>query len=56
MARMKALNSWAMATTTCLACVPLASSWRYRLQSRTGAFQLIFRFSGLAQSATGVVS
>ena len=30
-----------MATTTWLACLPVAISWRYRVQSRTCAFQLM---------------
>lgn len=41
MAHRKARNARAMATMTCLALLPLAMSWRYRLQSRTGAFQLM---------------
>jgi hypothetical protein len=41
MAHMKALHSRAMATTTGLAFLPLAMSWRYRVQSRTWACQLM---------------
>src|SRR5436309_7947359 len=40
-AQAKAGISRAMATTTWLTCFPRAVSWRYRLQRRTCAFQLM---------------
>src|SRR5438034_737896 len=40
-AQAKAAISCAMATTTWLTCFPRAVSWRYRLQRRTCAFQLM---------------
>lgn len=41
MAHMKPTSSRAMATTTCLPCLPVAISWRYRLQSRTWGCHLM---------------
>ena len=46
MAHRKARTARAMATTTCWAFVPVAIRWRYRVQRRTWAFQLMAWIAG----------